>query len=174
MKSGKYKVQITGCFTGESSEKKTPFYGLEFANEAGDCIDHVAWMTEKTAERNVELLCKLGYTGKSLADMSDVKKKVSELFPAIQDPIFITVEDEEYNNAEGLTRVKQAVKWVNVGASGPARFDHKQAVAVFKGLTFDGDLLRMRNQVAKPLPAAAGTAQPGAASSDYSAENVPF
>lgn len=175
MQAGKYKVRITGCFTGESAQKKTPFYGLEFTNEQGECIDHIAYLAGENVERNLETLLKLGYAGRSLADMSDVKKKVADLFPPIQDPIFITVEDEEYTNSEGLARVKQVVKWVNVGNAGPARFDHKQAVVKFGGLTFDGDLARLRGQVAKPAPAAnAPASNSQAQGQQFTADDIPF
>ena len=147
MKTGKNKCVIVDMGFGQSKEKQTPFYVIDFENEEGETIQHVAYLTENTKERHLKTLAELGYQGKSLADMAS-DKKVSELFPELEEPIFVVVKEEEYTTDSGDIRTKKVVQWVNVGEKGGVnKLDHKQAVIVCKSLSFDGDLAQIKSSV---------------------------
>lgn len=161
MKAGIHKdVKIVGSYTGMSPEKKTPFIAIEFENEEGESMDWVAWLTPKTdekegtAKRVLTTLVEIGFIGKSLADLSDPKKKMSDLFSAETpsgETIDLVVEDETYEDSEGNEKVKQIIKWVNVGNQGGlSKFDHATAVTTFKSLSFDGDLIGIKKDIGKP------------------------
>jgi hypothetical protein len=154
MKAGIQKnVVIVGSFTGVSGVKKTPYYGIEFENEEGESIEYVAYLTELTKERALGTLIELNFLGKSLADLSDTKKTMAELFGPTEEPISLTIEDEVYQDKEGNDRVKQVVKWVNVGnKGGVSKADHATAIATFKSMSFDGDLMRIKKDGKKPAP----------------------
>jgi hypothetical protein len=150
MKVGKNKCVIVDMGFGQSKEKQTPFYVLDFENEEGETIQYVAYLTDATKERQLGVLADLGYQGKSLADMAS-DKKVSDLFPELEEPIFVVVEEEEYQNDKGELKKRSVAKWVNVGNKGGVnKLDHKQAVVICKSLSFDGDLAQLRSK--RPAP----------------------
>lgn len=150
MKLGKNKCIVTDMGFGVSKEKQTPFYVLDFENEEGESIQYIAYLTDGTKERQLGVLADLGFQGKSLADMAS-DKAVTELFPELEEPIYVVVEEEEYTNASGEIKQRKIAKWVNVGDRGGVnKLDHKQAVVVCKSLSFDGDLQMLRGK--KPAP----------------------
>jgi hypothetical protein len=174
MKTGKNKCIITDMGVGESKEKKTPYYVIGFENEEGESIDYIAYLTENTAERQLKVLADLGYKGKSLADMADTNKKVSDLFPALEEAIYVVVEEEGYTTDDGIQKTRKVAKWVNVGErGGVSKLEHKQAVTVFKALSFDGDLARIRQGQAAPKAAKKPDTKP-APNSDFVADDIPF
>lgn len=141
-----YKVEIVGCFSGESAEKKTPYFGFELETSCGEFIEWIAYLTDNTAKRNLKLLAEAGFIGKKLADMSNEKLGLEELFNKNPN-LTITVEHEEYADKEGEIKTKAVVKWFNTGKFGAAKADHKQAVKIFTGTKFDGMLKEMRGTI---------------------------
>lgn len=179
IEQGKHKVKIASCFTGESSEKKTPYYGIEF--EIVGTTQSIFWLAylsdtefikngKKTTLKNENLLTlkAMGFKGRSLSDMSDDSKEVSDVFMDIKDDITIMVEHEEYTTNDGEIKTAAKVKYVNIGSQGPARFDHEQARVKFKSV--DGDLLRIMNNGPKPQEA---ETKPETSES-FSSDDVPF
>ncbi len=151
MKLGVNKnVKIISCYIGESKEKKTPFFGLEFQNDEGETIEKDFYLTEKTQEKNLELLIDAGYKGKSLADMADPKFSVSDLFGAPKDELSVTVIDEPYTDSEGNEQTRKAVQWFNVGYKGKTKADHQSAKLIFKNSSFDGLLSKIKKGEVKP------------------------
>ena len=151
MKLGKNKCVVVDMGFGQSKEKQTPFYVLDFEDEEGETIQYIAYLTEGTKERQLKVLAELGYQGKSLADMAS-DKPVSDLFPELEEPVYVVVEEEEYTNNEGEIKKRKIAKWVNVGdKGGVSKLDHKQAVIVCKALSFDGDLAQLRSKISPKI-----------------------
>ncbi len=145
MKVGVHKgIKIIGCYIGESKEKKTPFFGLEFENDEGETIEKDFYLTEKTQENNIQLLMDAGYKGKSLADMADPKLSVSDLFGPAKDEMSVTVIEEPYTDGEGNEKTRIAVQWFNVGYKGKTKADHQTAKQIFKNSSFDGLFAKMK------------------------------
>ena len=149
---GTYKAKIIGCFTGESKEKKTPYYGLEFELEDNQTIDFVAYLTENTYERQIQTLIDVGYVGKKMASLSNPELTIEDMFNDVG-PISLVIEHEEYTTDKGEIKKKAVIKWVNM-SGGPAKFDYEQSVKTFKGLSFDGHLMRMNKGAKKVEPKA--------------------
>lgn len=141
-----YKVELVGSFSGESAEKKTPYFGLELETACGEFIDWVAYLTDNTAKRNLTLLAEAGFKGKKLADLSNDKLSMEDLFDK-NNNLSITVEHEEYTDKQGEIKTKAVVKWFNTGNFGAAKADHKQAVKIFGGTKFDGMLKELKGTI---------------------------
>ena len=154
MKAGTHKnVKIVGCFTGESKEKKTPYYGIEFENQQGESIEHVFYLSEKTKERNVDTLIQMGFRAKKISDLSNPKMTIPEIFGEPLDEISLVVVDEEYTNKEGEVKTKQVVQWVNVGnLGGASKVDHPTAVKIFDSSSLQGLLASKRQGKPTPKP----------------------
>lgn len=179
---GSHRVKVVGCFTGESLEKKTPYFGVEFetVSDSPQSIYWTAYLTESKftkkdgkettlKDENLKTLLALGFQGRSLSDLSDENKQVSDLFLDIADPINVVIEHEEYTTDDGEVKTSAKVKYVNIGYGGPKRFDHKQAVVKFKSV--DGDLLRLKNNSPKPE---AAPKQEEVVNTDFVADDIPF
>lgn len=173
MKPGIYKnCIIVGCFTGVSKVKETPYFGLEFENQDGETIEHAFYLSEKIKDKNIELLINLGYKAKSIADMSNPRLKINDLFGKANDSINLTIEEETYTNNEGVIKTKTVVRWVNVGDRfGTPKFDHAVAVNFFKGATFDGELMLKRKGRPAPDPLPEKSKSP---TDQFSSEEIPF
>lgn len=151
LQAGTYKVEkILSAYLGESPEKKTAYYQLEFQLENGTTIDFIAWLSTATekglaaANRHIETLKKLGYKSDKLSDMADEKKGIEDLFGPAEDEIKIVTEVETYG--EHGQHERAIVKFVNVGEqSSLTKFDHKQAVVKFKSLPFDSTLKKLKS-----------------------------
>lgn len=181
---GNHKVKVVGCFTGESAEKKTPYYGIEFETKDGESINWLAYLTDTSfmkggkettmKKENMKTLVQLGFCGRSLADLSNTEKKISELFNEV-DGINILVEHEEYTNEEtGEVKTAAKVKFVNVGY-GPNKFDHKQAVVKFKSLGLDGELLKLQKELGvKSTKKSEPKEETESESTELSADDIPF
>lgn len=141
-----YKVTIVGSFTGESAEKKTPYYGLELETACGEFIEYVAYLTDKTAKRQLETLKKAGFVGNKLSDLSNDKLDMEELFNIIP-TLSATIEHEEYTNKDGEIKVKAVVKWLNDGSFGAEKADHAKSVQIFANSKYDGMMKQMKNTV---------------------------
>lgn len=154
MKAGTHKnVKIVGCFVGESKEKNTPYYGIEFENQDGEFIEHAFYLTEKTKEKQTDLLLDMGFKGKQFTDMSDPKFKISDLFGQPVTPIELVIKDEEYTNKEGEIKTKQVVEWVNVGNKvGLSKVDKATAVKIFSNSSLQGLLSQKRQGRPQPEP----------------------
>lgn len=170
--AGTYKAILEGAFLGESKEKKTPYFGLEFKLENGETMESVHYLTETTKERNLKVLLDVGFIAAHISDIADESKPMSELFRPVED-INVIVEMESYQDGEGNDKEKPIIKWVNVGyRSNVAKFDKAQAVKTFKGLSIDGDLARIRKEgpkIAAPKPAAAPPLP-----ANFAQEDIPF
>lgn len=183
---GTHKVKITGCFTGESSEKKTPFFGLEFTLiETSQVILHFAYMSDKEFQKqgktttmikeNLELLVKLGFKGSKFTDLSDDSKSIDDLFAEISDDIKIVVEHEEYTKDDGEIVTNAKVKYVNVGNGNINKFDHKQAVAKFKSYNFDGELMKLKKSIGAPKEKEKEKEKvEEKTETDFSSDDIPF
>ena len=149
MQAGKHKnVKIIGAFLGESKEKKTPYFGIEFQNQDGETIEHAFYLTEKTQDRQIETLAKMGYKGKSISDMANPKLKISDLFNAPVEPIELAVIEEEYTTEDGEIKTKTVVQWVNIGSKGGlSKLDHGAAMVLFQSKAFDGLLMQKRKEI---------------------------
>lgn len=141
--------RIVGCFCGASKEKGTPYFGIDFLLENGEEVQSVHYLTDKTQERNLKTLLDIGFIGKKIADLADTKKSIKDLFLSVAD-LNVTIVHEEYPKNDGTTGVKAVVQWVNVGHMGAAKMDHKEAVATFKGFSFDGELMKMKKSHTAP------------------------
>lgn len=181
---GTHKVKIVGCFTGESGEKNTPYYGIEFETLKDEqSINWLAYLTDSKftkdnkettlAKENMKTLVKLGFQGRSISDLSDTSKAISDLFIPV-DGISIVVEHEEFTDNQGEIKTAAKVKWVNVGY-GPNKFDHKQSVVKFKSLNLDGELLKLQKELGpkKKSPAQQQVSSP-AEEGDINLDDVPF
>lgn len=179
--AGTYKATVVGAYLGESQEKKTPYYGIEFMLDSGENIDWLAYLTDGTKERNLNTLLSLGFKGSKLSDISDTSKKISDLFEFPEDDIFVVIEMESYEK-DGVTKEVPRVQFVNVGERKTVnKFDHKQAVAVFKSHTFDGDLQRIKKsgpslpaKKAKPADTPKTSHEMAGPDKDFSADEIPF
>lgn len=179
---GSYKAKVVGCFTGESSEKKTPFYGIDFEIEVEgrqESIYWIAYLTSKEftkdgkkttlAKENIKTLAQLGFAGRSMSDLSDTSKSISELFNPVEG-IKVAIEHEEFTKDDGTTARAAKVKWVNVGY-GPSKFDHKQSVVKFKSLGLDGELMKLQKQMGTKKPEPTQQAEP---ETDFTSDDIPF
>lgn len=158
MKLGKNdNVKIVGCGTGQSNnEKKTPYYTIEFENQEGDSIEAIQYLTENTKDRVLKTLVDIGFLGKRIADLSDPKKSIKDLFGPTAEPISITVKEEQVlkdgtlqwkDDAKTVPKMRQVVEWINVGEGGGiSKFEHSQAVSVFASLTFDAEIQSLRKK----------------------------
>jgi hypothetical protein len=176
MKAGTYTgIQVVGCYTGESKEKKTPFFAVELMHtQSNQYIDWVVYLKDDSPEaierarKSMQTLKDIGFKGMRLSDLSDVSKKISDLFGAPVAEISIVVEEEvimkknENTGMEepvldlnGQPKKRGVLRWVNVG--GPSKFDHSQAVAKFNSLKFDSILAGIKAN------ATTGAPQPGPA-----------
>lgn len=184
---GTHKVKIAGCFTGESSEKKTPFFGLEFTTLENDqVILYFAYMSSKEftksgkittmIKENLELLVKLGFKGSKFTDLSDDSKSVDDLFAQINDDIKIVVEHEDFTKDDGEIVTNAKVKYVNVGHGNINKFDHKQAVAKFKSYNFDGELMKLKKSLGTPKAKEESKEEESTTdnSQDFSSDDIPF
>lgn len=152
---GTHKAEVAGCYIGESSEKKTPFFAIEFKLENGSYIDNTFYLTNTEFEKQgkkttptkegLRTLTQLGYKGKSLTDMAKEELGIDDLFVKVDD-ISIVVYHEEYEK-DGETKYAAKVKFVNVGKRNVNKLDHKQSVVKFKGYNFDGLLMGLRKDI---------------------------
>lgn len=150
LQAGTYKaLKVLSAYIGESPEKKTAYFEIEFELENGETISWIAWLSTATdkgiaaANRHVETLKKLGYKSDKLSDMADEKKSIEDLFGKPEDEVKLVIEVETYGDHGDKER--SVVKFVNVGEmSGLTKFDHKQAVAKFKSLPFDSTLKKLK------------------------------
>jgi len=180
---GKHKVKITDKFTGESKEKQTPYFGLEFTTESDESIFWIAYLSEKAfikagketnmKKENLATLLKLGFKGKRLADLSDDSKSISDVFEAIQDDISIQVAHEEYDKEDGTKGAKAVIKWVNVGNPASVnKFTKEQAVVKFKDL--DADLMEIAKTMKAPKKQAEKPPVQETTNHDFASEEIPF
>lgn len=189
METGKHEnVKIIGCGTGESSEKKTPYFTVEFENDSGESIESIHYLSENAKNRSLELLAQLGFKGKRISDLSNSKLKISDLFGEPDAPISITVEEEQIvkngepqwkDEAQTIPKMRKLVKWVNVGdVGGISKFDYEQAVVTFKELAVDGDLMEImksRKKKTSSKPAAAEKPKTETAKNDdFADDEIPF
>lgn len=147
MKLGKNKCTIIGMGVGESKEKQTPYYFLEFMNEDGETITHIAYLTEATKKRNFELLIQLGFNGKDLTDLAS-EKHVDEVFIKINDPIYVIVENEGYTTQTGEQKLRKIAKYVNVGErQGVPKVDKTKAQIISTTINAAGELAQARMKI---------------------------
>ena len=187
MKTGNYKgMEVVGCYTGESKEKKTPFFAIEFLHKASNqYIDWITYLKDDTpeaierAKKAMQTLKDIGFKGVRLSDLSDVTKKISDLFGPPVAEIEVVVEEEpimkvdeatgqqvQAVDSNGNPKTRGVVKWVNVGGS--SKFDHSQAVAKFNSLKFDSILAGIKQNATsgapQPAPGQNSAAQPSTGS----------
>ena len=179
MKSGVHKkIKIIGCYVGESQEKKTPFFGLEFKNEEGETIEKDFFFSADKQDYNekiVQQLIDAGYKGKSLADMADPKLSIADLFGEPKDELNITVKEESYLDKDQNPKTRQAVQWFNVGYGGQkSKADHAGAKMIFKNSSFDGLFAKMKKEGPKPKEAKAPKESMQADVPLHSDDDVPF
>lgn len=144
------KVKIIGCSTGKSPDKGTPFFALEFENEKGEVLEGTFFLSEKkqngesnedNVKKTLQTLLNAGYKRKSLADMSDPKLKMEDLFDEPSDELNITVEEKA--KSDGTTYL--SVKYFNVGYGvGLSKADHAESKLIFKNTKFDGFLSQLK------------------------------
>lgn len=183
-------TKVLAAYLGESPEKKTPYFEIEFELKDGTSIGWVAWLSTASenaiaaANRHIQTLKKLGYKRDKLSDMADEKLGIEDLFGQPEDEIKLVIEMETYE-AGGETKERAIVKFVNIGYdSGLTKFDHKQAVTKFKSLPFDGTLKKLK--AGEKLPPApkkdksedktppAGSENTAGAGADFGADDIPF
>lgn len=176
IKTGSYKAKITGCFAGESGEKKTPMIGIEFELEDGRSIESVNYLTDNNKSWVTDMLVSLNFLGNKLADLADTSKKISDLFGPLDEDIMLVIDIEEFQGRDGTPKQKNVVKFVNVGSgAGYAKFDHKTAVAKFAGYSFDGELMAAKQRKGKPKEKKQTTETTAApAQANFTASDIPF
>jgi len=178
------KIKIIGCSTGKSSEKKTPFFALEFQNEEGEVIEGTFYLSEKNKEgkdnvknvkKTLQTLVNAGYLRKSLTDMSDPKLKLSDLFGEPTDEINITIKDASYPHKEtGEMVEKQEVQYFNVGyGGGLSKADHAESKMIFKNTKFDGFLSQLKKGDRPVIPAKPKESMQ-ADNQDFTSDDIPF
>lgn len=208
MKAGSYKnIQVVGSYTGESKEKKTPFFAIEFMHvPSNQYIDWVVYLKDDTqeaierAKRAMQTLKDIGFKGMNLSDLSDVTKKISDIFGAPSAEIELVIEEEPIMKKDestgmevqaldslGNPKTRGVVRFVNVG--GASKFDHSQAVAKFNSLKFDSILAGITAKVSSGTPQSApgqnattGQAQSGSpftpgqnsAGAQFANDDIPF
>jgi hypothetical protein len=177
MKLGLNKdVKIVGFLVGESKEKKTPYYEIEFENKEGETIYSQHYYSTKEftkqdgsksnmVKENQELLINMGFKGKSESDMADESKSVSDLFNLVDGGIAVFIEAEEFTTDSGEVKTSNKVKYVNAGG-GRARIDKAAAVKTFAG--FAGNLMQAR-QASKVVAVEAPVEN-----SEVSEDEIPF
>ena len=182
LQAGTYKATVVGAYLGESAEKKTPYYGIEFQLENNENIDWLAYLTDTIKERNLDTLLSLGFKGNKLSDLADTSKKISDLFEFPEEDIKVVIELESYEK-DGEMKEVPRVKFVNIGdrKSNITKFDHKQAVSVLKSHTFDADIQRIKKSgptiVKKTKPVdAPKTSQEYSIETDtsFTSDDIPF
>lgn len=147
---GVHKVsKIIETFTGASSKKGTPYVGINFLLEGNHEMETALYFTDNTSDRNLKVLLDLGFIGKRLSDLSDPSKTVDDLFKSVAD-INVTIEHEHFDKNDGTTGVKAVIKWINVGSVGFDKVDHAKSVSIFAGLSFNGELMKMRKTHVMP------------------------
>lgn len=144
------KVKIIGCSTGKSPDKGTPFFALEFQNLEGEVIEGTFFLADKKAngednsenvKKTLQTLLNAGYKRKSLADMSDPKLKMEDLFDEPSDELNVTIEEK--TSSAGTTYA--SVKYFNVGyGNGLSKSDHAESKMIFKNTKFDGFLSQLK------------------------------
>lgn len=146
LQEGKHKVEIIGSFTGESSEKKTPYIGVELETEDGEFIEWVGYMSDKEftkqngeistmTKENLKTLLQIGFQGKKIADLSNADLSITDLF-AVNPKLTVTIKHEDYENAAGEIKKKPVVHYFDVGF-GVEKADHKKSVQIFKSGNYD-------------------------------------
>lgn len=168
-----YKIKVIGSFTGESSEKKTPFFGLELETACGEFIDFIQYITDNNAKTALKQLTNAGFIGKKISDLSNPKIDMDDLFVE-NEKMTAVVEHEEWTDEEtGEVKSRAVVRWINNGTSGPEKADHKQAVSIFKGRSFDGMLKEMQSKV-KPKKEKTTEEVIEASNEELENDDVPF
>lgn len=173
------KVKIIGCSTGKSPDKGTPFFCLEFQNQEGETIEGTFFLAEKkndgtsnseNVKKTLQTLLNAGFKRKALADLSDPKLSMEDLFGEPTDEINITVEEK--SSDKGTTYA--SVKYFNVGyGNGLSKADHAEAKMIFKNSTFDGFLSQLKKgdkNKSTPKPTESMQAEPPA----HAEDDVPF
>lgn len=144
------KVKIIGCSTGKSPDKGTPFFALEFQNQEGEVIEGTFFLSDKkqngdsneeNVKKTLQTLLNAGYKRKSLADMSDPKLKMEDLFDEPSDELNITIEEKAKTDGTSYA----SVKYFNVGyGNGLSKADHAESKMIFKNTKFDGFLSQLK------------------------------
>jgi ERCC4-type nuclease len=175
--AGTYKAKLVGAYVGESKEKKTPYYGLEFELLDGqESIDYTAYLTDATKERAIKTLVDLGFKLNHIHDIADTSIAMTDMFDTKED-INLVIEMESYQDKDGNDKEKARVKFVNVGYKNTVtKFNKTQAVRTFKTMSLDGDLARIRRGEYKAPEANKKdtTAKAETENTDYASENIPF
>lgn len=96
---GFYKARAVASDIGVSNTKGTPFIAVTFEITEGEydgkLIEWKGWSTEKTAERLVDDLRTLGYTGSDPEDLASLSAEgVAEKLP---NTVSLKIQDDEYN-----------------------------------------------------------------------------
>ena len=168
-------VKVIGAYVGESPEKKTPFFALEFNVGENKTYEWKAWLTntkdQKTGEtlkmKNLKILHKVGFAGKDLPDMADPDMTIGQLFGKPEHPINVLVKPEHYEK-DGETKTYYKIEAVTV-SQGKSKFDKAQSVATFKSLNTAGDLALIRQRMG------ANKAEPAQAQGEsFSSDDIPF
>lgn len=173
------KVKIIGCSTGKSPDKGTPFFALEFQNQEGEVIEGTFFLAEKkndgsdnneNVKKTLQTLLNAGFKRKSLADLSDPKLSMDDLFGEPADELNITVEEKTSDKGT----VYPSVKYFNVGyGSGLTKADHAEAKLTFKNTSFDGFLSQLKKGD-KPKYEAKPKESMQADTPDVNSDDVPF
>lgn len=147
MQSGNHlNVKLIDAGLGQSPEKETPFIKLVFKNQENENITHYLWLTQKTKEKSIDDLTKLGFLGNKISDIANDKLDFDDIFGEPMDRVDLVIESESYRTKDGEEKTRQKVKWLNIGSGGMAEFNHEQAQKVFDGEIFDG-LLREKKRI---------------------------
>lgn len=168
-----YKVKIIGSYTGESPEKKTPFFALELETECGQFIDWVQYITDGNKKIGLQSLVNAGFIGKKLSDLSNPKLAIEDLFSE-EDKLTAVIEHEEWTDDEGEIKHTPKVKWLNNGSSGPAKAEYKDAVKMFAGKSFDGMLKELQGKVKTKSTKTKSEPAEERAGDDLTDDDVPF
>lgn len=172
--TGDQIARVVDCWLEKSSKKETPGIFVQFKiNGSNKNVKYTGWISDATEERIVESILKAGFKG---ARIEDVAKGVSMFDENADIPIHCKME--EYTNNQGEIKSFLKVAWIGSSIF-KNKLEHGEIVETFKGMSINGTLLRMRNEmglgsVRRETTKTDEPSEEQAAHNFFTADDIPF